>query len=161
LRQKLQYSLETGQFRWREVGVDAAHAGKEAGHIDSEGYLIIGHQGRNYKAHLLAWYYMTGEWPEDQIDHRDTVRSNNAWPNLRIATNQQNQFNKGPNKNNRSGFKGVHRAPDNRPRPWKAKIRAGGKNVHLGYFETAEAASAAYFEKASELFGEFARAGVN
>lgn len=161
LRDRLSYNPRTGVFLWTGRGLPYAYADKEAGSIEAEGYRVITIDGRSYKAHLLAWYYMTGEWPTDQIDHRDAVRSNNTWENLRPATNQMNQFNRGPNKNNRSGLKGVFRASCNRKRPWMAKIAKDGIKFHLGYFETAEAASAAYHAKAVQLAGEFANRGYN
>lgn len=164
LRQMIEYCPDTGVFTWRVSSLfsnsrNAQFGGKRAGSLEDQGYWIIGLNGRWYKAHLLAWFYMTGEWPAEQIDHRDTVRSNNVWTNLRPATNQQNQFNKGPNRNNRSGFKGVFLATNPvRNKPWMAKIHAQGKNRHLGYFHTAQEANTAYLQAAQELAGVFARA---
>lgn len=164
LRQMVEYNPETGDFTWRRSSLFSQRrnlqwGGKIAGSVEAQGYVILVIKGRNYKGHLLAWYYMTGEWPEHQVDHEDTVRSNNAWGNLRAATNQMNQFNKGPNKNNASGFKGVFKATNPaRAKPWMAKISKGGESFHLGYFDTAEAAQAAYLAKAQQLAGEFARA---
>jgi hypothetical protein len=157
LRDLLTYIPDTGAFIWRE----GQRSGRDAGTIEAEGYRTITIHGRQYKAHLLAWYYTTGEWPENQVDHRDNDRANNRWENLRAATNRENQFNKGPNKNNRSGFKGVYLSTSNRRRPWKAKISVYGKNVHLGYFDTAEAAQNAYLAMAVQLSGEFASIGSN
>ena len=167
LRDMVNYDPETGSFTWKWSDLfsnrrNLQWGGKPAGSIEAQGYVVLVIKGRNYKGHLLAWYHMTGEWPTEQVDHRDTVRSNNAWDNLRPATNQENQFNKGPNKNNRSGFKGVFLASNpTRSRPWMAKIRAEGKNVHLGYFETAELAQAAYYARAVQLAGDFASVGNN
>jgi len=164
LRQMVDYCPHTGVFIWKVSPLfsnsrNAQYGGKIAGCIDAEGYLIVVIRRRNYKGHILAWYYMTGEWPAEQVDHRDTVRSNNSWENLRLATNQMNQFNKGPNKNNAVGIKGIYKVSDaSRARPWKAKISKDGVKYHLGYFSTAEAAQAAYFTKAQQLAGEFARA---
>lgn len=158
------YCPETGVFTWKVCSLfsnsrNAQYGGKVAGTIDAEGYLIIVLRRRNYKGHLLAWFYMTGEWPDNQIDHKDTVRSNNVWDNLRAATNQLNQFNRGPNTNNRSGFKGVFLASNSkRRRPWMAKISVGGAKKHLGYFETAELANQAYLRAAKAVAGDFARA---
>jgi hypothetical protein len=39
-----------------------------------------------------------------------------------------------------------------------AKIGFEGRQIYLGYYQTAEEAHAAYYAKAQELFGEFARA---
>ena len=59
--------------------------------------------------------------------------------NLRIVSNQQNQFNK--------QGKGYYHI-DNR---WRAIIRFNNKNIHLGYFNTKEEAHQAYL-KAKEKY---------
>lgn len=164
LRQMVHYCPETGVFTWKRSQLfsnarNAQYGGKVAGSIDAEGYRIIVIRRTNYKGHLLAWYYMTGEWPDHQVDHKDTDRANNVWLNLRQATNQQNQFNKGPNKNNRSGFKGVFLATNPaRSKPWMAKIKVGDRSRHLGYFATPEEANEAYLQAATAAMGPFARA---
>ncbi len=163
-RQMVHYCPETGEFTWKvsdlfSNGRNAQYGGKKAGSIDTEGYVIVVVNRTNYKGHRLAWYYMTGDWPDEQIDHRDTVRSNNIWTNLRLATNQMNQFNKGPNKNNRSGIKGIFPATANRRHPWMAKIVMNGEKHHLGYFSSKEEAAAAYSVAAQHFAGAFARTG--
>ncbi len=98
---------------------------------------------------------MTGEWV-DEVDHENTVRSDNRWDNLRAATRGQNRANCGAYKNNTSGLKGV--SFYKRTGKWKAQIQASGKKTFLGYFLTKEAAHQAYAHAANEYFGEFARA---
>lgn len=90
-----------------------------------------------------------------QIDHIDGNTANNAIANLREASNAQNCMNKPKPKSNTSGFKGVRY--HSRDRRWYAHIRLSGKQVHLGLFDTAEEAHAAYCEAAHRLHGEFAR----
>ena len=54
-----------------------------------------------------------------------------------------------------SGFKGVTWTKEiNR---WRAQIRINGGLKHIGYFDAAEDAFAAYILAAEELHGEFAR----
>lgn len=95
---------------------------------------------------------MTGEWPTEEVDHRDQVRTNNRWDNLRLATHGQNGTHKGPNKNNKLGIKGVRREHNR----YVANLWKDGKSVAIGRFDTAEEASSAYFEAAESLHGEFA-----
>lgn len=97
---------------------------------------------------------MTGDWPPDDVDHRDLNKANNKWTNLRLATRSQNVANGARRTDNRSGFKGVTR----RGNKWEARIRAGGLLHYLGLFETTEAAHEAYCAAAAKLHGEFARA---
>jgi hypothetical protein len=81
-----------------------------AGCISSKGYDKVSYKGRRYSVHRLIYQLAHNvEWlsEEIQIDHIDENKSNNNPTNLRIATNQENQRNRGKNRNNTVGFKGV------------------------------------------------------
>ena len=86
--------------------------------------------------------------PEETLDNRRSC-------NLRAASKAQNMHNRGRNKNNTSGYKGVHFAAH--AKLWHSRIEHFGKRKSLGYFSTPEAAHAAYIKAAKELHGEFAR----
>jgi len=88
-------------------------------------------------------------------DHINMDTFNNSRSNLRLATHQQNQYNVPKRKDNTSGYKGVTYVK--RLNKWGASIKANGKAVNLGYFETPEEAHAKYCEKAKELHGEYFR----
>jgi hypothetical protein len=60
-----------------------------------------------YLGHRLAWLYMVGVWPDDEIDHWNRDPSDNRFTNLRDATHAKNGFNSGKRSNNSSGRKGV------------------------------------------------------
>ena len=96
--------------------------------------------------------------PGFHTDHKETGKQDygldNRRSNLRICTVSQNLANRGPQKNNTSGYKGVewYKSRSN----WRAKIKSAGKFVHIGYFKTAEEAAKAYDVVAKRLFGEFA-----
>jgi len=93
----------------------------------------------------------------EQVDHIDGDGLNNTRDNLRLATSAQNSANRGKQSNNTSGFKGVSW---NKPRgKWRAQIRVGGNQIHLGMFTSKDEAHAAYCEAAEEYFGEFANDG--
>jgi hypothetical protein len=106
-----------------------------------------------YYSHRLAWFYMTGKWPPQDLDHEDTDKSNNAWDNLRLATDSQNNANKTPM--NRDLPKGVDRLK--RKRGFQARIKVNLKSIHLGTFSSAELAHEAYVQAARKYFGEYAR----
>jgi hypothetical protein len=93
-----------------------------------------------------------------QVDHIDGNKANNRRSNLRLCNPSQNHANVGPNKRNKSGYKGVcfHK----RFNKWTASIAADGKIKHLGYFSTPEAANTAYCDAAKIYQGEFAHSGV-
>ena len=166
LKSILEYDPDTGTFTWKPRPVrpefsrtdkvwNAAWSGKVAGTL-CHGYvkLCIGY-GKQYNAHRLAWLYMTGEWPEHDIDHIDLDRSNNAFSNLREATRWQNILNKRRRSDNKSGHKGV--SQHTQSGMWRARVSMNGKVVHCSLHKTKEAAAAAYEAAARELHGEFAR----
>lgn len=158
LKSVLNYCPDTGVFTRLVSTARCMKVGDIAGSINNEGYLHIMIAGKRYKSHRLAWLYMTGEWPKDQIDHIDGERANNRFSNLREATHGQNQSNKRVQQNNTSGYKGV--SPARGKRPWKARIMVAGKSIWLGLFETKELAHAAYCEAADKHKGEYAHYGV-
>lgn len=153
LREVLDYDLHAGVFQWK-VKSGRAKRGDIAG-SRTNGYVEIGLDKESYRAHRLAWFYVFGKWPIGDLDHRDTVRHHNWISNLRPATRSQNLANSRRKKSNTSGLKGVtfHRGK------WRAVIRFKYRSYHLGRYDTAEAAAAAYHAKARELFGGFANAG--
>jgi hypothetical protein len=152
LKELLHYDPETGVFTWK-VRVANVPAGSIAG-CNKERYHFIGVDGREYRAHRLAWLYMTGEWPVE-IDHRDTDGHNNRWANLRHATRIQNCRNTGLPKNSTSGSKGVYWSKDRQR--WVAQITINKVRTGLGRFHTKERAAAASEAAARKHFGEFAR----
>ena len=101
----------------------------------------------------LMHTFLTG-W--SLVDHRNGNGLDNRRSNLRQATNTENARNAKRGKNNTSGFKGVtsHLAP--RGLRWRARITVDRTTIHLGVFDTAEAAARAYDTAALERFGEFA-----
>ncbi len=154
LRFLLHYDPATGHFvRQRTAGGQLP--GTIAGNTRRDGYRTINIDGRSYYCQRLAWLWMTGNWPEVDIDHVNGCPSDNIWTNLRLATPSQNLANSRLAKNSSSGLKGVyfHRHTNK----WCAGITHQGKKIYLGLFETPEAAHAAYAQTAQQLFGNFAR----
>jgi hypothetical protein len=88
------------------------------------------------------------------VDHKDNDGLNNLKTNIRLANKVENSRNRGPNKNNKSGFKGVSWRKDNQK--WEAMIEYSQKHIHLGKFSTKEEAALAYNKAAIQYFGEFA-----
>ena len=94
LKTLLHYDPETGLWTWR-VNKGRVKAGSIAG-CSTRGYWVLRVDQHNYLSHILAWFYMTGEWPEHEVDHRDLDKGNNHWDNLRPATDVQQEWNKPP-----------------------------------------------------------------
>lgn len=94
--------------------------------------------------------------PDDiNVDHEDGDGLNCRRSNLRLATQAQNTLNTKLRADNRAGFKGVSK--HTQCNKFKASIAVGGKRRHLGLFDTAEQAHAAYCAASVELHGEFRR----
>lgn len=153
LHRILEYDPITGYFTWK-VRTSNLRVGDRAGSNGVGVYRQIRIAGNCYLASRLAWLYMTGEWPEDEIDHKDTNRSNDAWGNLRPATTIQNLANRSRGRNNKSGYKGVSWSEKKK---WRAVIGIDNKMVHLGYFDDPKLAHDAYMAAATAAWGEYAR----
>lgn len=133
LRKILKYYPSSGEFFW-EISGKGFNKGDKAGYINSYvGYVYIGIKGKYYLAHRLAWLYMTGNWPENQIDHKDRNRGNNRWENLLDVTQTQNNHNAGLRKNNKSGVTGVSRSKTKNK--WVAQYYYKKSTIPLGSFE--------------------------
>jgi HNH endonuclease len=128
--------------------------GAVAGTLNDRGYLIIRVDYQNYRGHRLAWFYITGEWP-DQIDHIDMDKANNRWANLREATKSQNQANTGMSKSNTSGLKGVHLVKSKGR--YQASIKVDGRQTFLGYYQSPHVAHIAAIAARALAHGKFAR----
>lgn len=154
VRSILHYDPATGGFTWLVRPSNRVKIGGPAGNIGKKIGLQISIDGRKYLGSRLAWLYMTGEWPKDEIDHSDLNRSNSKWENLRPATRSENQWNHGAH-NPKSKIKGVHWHPQSGG--WIARIWKHGHAIYLGYFKDKQEAAAAYAAAAKQHHGEFAR----
>lgn len=157
LKQVYIYDPDTGDFfRLEETNSHKGKAkvGDRAGSKSGGKYLRIGIDGRVYLAHRLAWFYMTGEWPENGVDHIDLEPLHNWWSNLRAATQSQNAANTRRRRDNTSGFKGVCKTASD---TWQAVIWVKGKKHCIGTYQTPHEAFEAYKKAAETHFGSFSR----
>ena len=155
IRELLHYDPETGEFRWRRAstgGRRGRSAGARAGYRLRTGYWFVGLNRRRYLAHRLAWLYMTGEWPPEEIDHVNGDRADNRWANLRLASKSQNMANAPAKKSNKLGMRGVFKTRNGR---YQAQITVNRQVKHLGTFNTPEEARAAYLKASRQGHGEF------
>lgn len=153
------YDPHTGIFKWRLRAARCVRVGDTAGSKMWNGYLRLRVKGRFCMAHRIAWMYVYGRNPSDQIDHIDGDRSNNRISNLREASVSENQQNlRRANCDSVSGYLGVRPSKSMR-NPWVAQIKINGKQKHIGSFKTPEDAYAAYLEakRALHPFGEIAK----
>ncbi|UVK39919.1 HNH endonuclease [Mesorhizobium sp. AR10] len=152
-RALLIYNPETGALNWR-VARPGICSGALAGTRTSEGYTQIEIDYRLYKAHRVIWLIMTGKWPTHQVDHKNGMRADNRWKNLREATPLQNARNRRPGCSNSSGRVGVSFSAARSK--WGAYIGLDNRTVNLGHYETRDEAVAARIEAERQHFGDFA-----
>ena len=103
--------------------------------------------GRPFKAHRVIWALYYGEWPTNQIDHKNHIRSDNRIDNMTDVQNAENCKNKVLSRFNTSGVHGVHYFK--RRQNWQVYINSGGKRINLGYFVSKDDAIAT--RKAAEI----------
>jgi hypothetical protein len=89
------------------------------------------------------------------VDHIDGNKNNCRRRNMRLTDYAGNARNIQTQKNNKCGLKGVYWASDRNK--WRAEITADGRHIHIGSFDTREAAARAYDKYALSCFGEFAK----
>ena len=156
LKKLLHYNPDTGIFTWKKRDLslfktaklgnpsktwNTRFENKEAGtkkEVRGKHYNIIqikynGHVGQSlFRAHRLAWLYVYGEWPNDEIDHIDGNGLNNKLSNLREVTRKDNVKNARKPKDNTSGYIGVHIVKNTGM--YESYIGVCGKKVALGMF---------------------------
>ena len=149
LTRLLNYNKVTGEFTWvSDRG--RVKSGATAGAVRKDGYLHIVINRKVYLAHRLAWFYVMGEWPEDQIDHVNKNRGDNRICNLRQATNKQNGENIPLLSSNTSGHRGV--TWSNERQKWVAQVKHHGKTIRVGRYDSLEAAAEAAKNARLRLF---------
>jgi HNH endonuclease len=141
-RELFDYDPTTGVLTWKVTGkgrpgigepFGCLRAGRRHGIIDQ----------RDYVASRVIWLIVTGAWPSGHIDHINRNPSDDRWLNLRDVTAQINMQNR-----SFTGFSFCKRTGK-----FKVSIYRG-KRKHLGYFDTALDARAAYLRAKRILHSE-------
>ncbi len=148
LRTVVHYDPDTGVMTRIKKTCNRVTIGKACGALNTKGYLQVSIEGRLYLLTNLAVLYMTGAWPVGIVDHKNGLKKDNRWDNLRdvsLSVNAQNL--KGPKRKNKSGYLGV--SPSHGK--WAANIDLNKKRTNLGRFDTPELASAAYLAAKREM----------
>lgn len=160
IKSLLSYDETTGRFTWLprrlKDGRQFLYAGQLTGSVMPFGYRIIrvtiGGRKIQILEHRLAWFFKTGSWPVDQVDHIDGDRANNDWGNLREATHTQNSRNR---KSHRAdgGRVGVKQTNGK----WGASITCNGDFIRLGTFDKEAEAIRAREAGEKKYFGQWRR----
>ena len=144
LKTQLDYDPITGIFVWIAVRAGVT-TGSVAGSRNTHGYRTIYIMGKCYMSHRLAWLYIYGAWPDDQMDHINGVKDDNRISNLRTVNQFDNAKNQKNREDNTSGCTGVHKHRNK----WQARIMADRESVYLGSFDDFN--DAVHARKAAEL----------
>ena len=156
LKRNLSYDPDTGVFMRLPVtgviGFRSDLVGKTAGSPHNSGYISLQVCGRKYLAHRLAWMYMTGEFPKNFIDHKNGIRTDNRFSNLRDVTRAVNSENRGISNLIGASY---HKATG----MWRARIGVNGSRVFIGYYDNAVDAHAAYVDAKYKLHKGWVRCG--
>lgn len=117
-------------------------------------YLLRNRKVAGKKVTVYLHRHLCGLLPGDkrQVDHIDGDTMNNSRSNLRVCSKHENARNRKVNCTSTTGIKGV--TPNGKR--FQARISLFGVRRHLGLFDTAEEAGAAYRAAAAKLHGEFA-----
>ena len=155
MKRILHYEPNNGLFTWilKQTPKSRIRTGEIAGSLNSHGYLRIRIDRHEYLSHRLAWFYIYGNWPEEQIDHINRNRTDNRILNLRSASHSENQQNKSIQKNNKSGAKGVYW--NKKDHKWMVRIAVNGRRYFIGLFDHKDDAENAYLEAAIVHHQEF------
>lgn len=132
LKEVLDYDPDTGVFMWKVKRSNFCNIDRAAGSTRQDGYKTVFLYGKAYKAHRLAWFYVYGYFPETCIDHINGDNGDNRIENLREVGLSCNSQNSNIQKNNKTGFIGVHWCK--KAKKYYSTIRVGGKLNHLGTF---------------------------
>jgi hypothetical protein len=143
LKEVLHYTPDTGLFTWKQKRGRQAVGSIGGSATGSGGYVRLMVDGQLYLAHRLAFLYMEGKMPELDVDHRNGVRTDNRFDNLRHATRSLNNQNRhGAQRRSSTGFMGV--TQDKRDGRFYAAIFYNGRKRGLGGYDTPEEAHEAY-----------------
>jgi len=142
LKELFNYDAVTGIFT-RNKAASGTRVGKIVGARNKDGYLSIRVDDKIYLAHRLAWLYVYGVWPSEELDHKNGIKHHNYIDNLRDVNklgNMQNQLK--AHSHSKTGLIGAcfHKASGT----YVAQIKTNGKVKHLGCFATPEEAHASY-----------------
>lgn len=152
LKRLLSYDPDTGIFTWNIRVNSSTPAGSSAGSVADTGYVRISIDNKRFYAHRLAWLYMTGRLPDHDIDHKNRIRSENWWDNLRPADKSKNSMNKVSSKPNKLGVKGVRMTKNGN---YEAVVRCQRVAYSRVFQSVDDAGEWAVFVR-QELHGDFA-----
>ncbi len=147
------YDSSTGVFT-RKIQVSNQPIGSIVGCVGVRGYRVANIDGRIQYMHRVAWLYMTGSWPDKKIDHKNRVKTDNRWCNLRVADDSQNAANSASSGKSKTGVRGVCVCKNTGK--YIAEVRHKGVRVLCKRFDLLADAALAAAQARDKHHGEFA-----
>jgi hypothetical protein len=113
------------QWRWN---VSTSGYARRLQYIKSSGY-----GNKDYTTVIVTMHRLINQTPDELFtDHINQNKLDNRKSNLRTVTKSQNGINRGKNKNNKSGYKGIYW--DTWSEKWRAEIMTNSERIRLGRF---------------------------
>jgi hypothetical protein len=147
------WDRENGKFYWKTAPrTHPRLKGLEAGH-EQNGYWVIKINGKNYRRGRLCFLMEHDRFPNEMVDHKNGIGTDDRICNIREATYTQNAWNHATRKKTTNLPMGIRLTKNGK---YLARITANDKKYSLGAYKTIEEAVNVYQQKRRELYGEFA-----
>lgn len=137
------YNPTTGELLWRNPSTHRLAVGERVGAITANGRLAVGIDGQRHYAHRVAWLYVHGVLPQENISAKNGDYTDLRLDNFEVQSFAATARKSGLRKTNTSGVRGV--IWDKGKRKWRAEITRDYQHVFLGRFDTKEDAERAYY----------------
>lgn len=131
LKLQFNYDPETGIFT--RISIRDSHGNLKScnyevvGHNGHRGYKRVSINGERYLLHKLAIFYVTGNYPVDEVDHLNGDTSDNRYTNLSYCGKSKNRLNLKLYSCSKTGIIGV--------RVRNGKFFAEAQKNKIRYFE--------------------------
>ncbi|SSC08517.1 HNH endonuclease [bacterium endosymbiont of Bathymodiolus sp. 5 South] len=136
----LNYNEHTGFFT-NKISRGRVSSGELAGTIDGGGYVQIKIDDVIHFGHRLALMYKGIDISESNlvIDHKNHIRHDNRYSNIRILTQADNCSNRSRSVRNKSGFTGVSIRVGQKLTTYEVSVRKRNKGIYKRFTNIEEA----------------------
>ena len=135
LLELLSYDTGSGKLVWKQ----GQRQGSEAGHYCTtrgKSYIRVNVNYELIMAHVLIWFYVYGEWPSSEIDHKNGNGRDNRLDNLRLSDRLRNNSNTTRRKDSLE-HPNVNKTRNGK---YQTLVKFNSKIYLLGTFDTVEEA---------------------